>query len=103
MMDKRVLDMEYDSPLRLLMDDVGDHLVIRTYFGTGNLNDFIAASIAAAVKAGKPAMFRDDRGVETWFCRDSIVEERVLYMRKQRAAQPFFARTLRRIIAKGKG
>lgn len=90
-----------DGRLRLLTNDMGDHLVIRTYFGAGTLEDFISACITAVINAGKPGVFQDEMGVETWFHHGSNVAERSLYMRKQRTAQkaaiPIWAKVFCRI------
>jgi len=87
--------------IRLLAADAGDHIVIRSYFGLGSLHDVVEACINATVAAGKPGMFRDELGAETWFHQESVAVERTAYMRKQRAAQiavmPIWVRVLRLI------
>lgn len=91
-------DIFDDDRIRLLTHDMGDHLVIRSYFGNGTLEDVVAACISATISAGKPAVFRDELGVETLFHRESVVAERCEYMRKQRAAQKAASSLLKRAL-----
>lgn len=85
--------------VRVTTSDMDNHIAIRTYFGNASLEDFVEACITAAKNAGKPAVFHDEMGVETWFLPDSRVAERTQYMERQRAAQiaaiPVWRRVLR--------
>jgi hypothetical protein len=74
-----------DGRGRLFIEEKGDHLRVRTYTGNWTLEDFFGACINASIAAGKPAVFRDELGVETWFHRESVVAERIQYSADQRA------------------
>lgn len=73
-----------DGRGRLFVEDKGDHLLVRTYTGAWTLEDFFGACINASLADGKPAVFRDELGVETWFHRESAVAERIQYSVTQR-------------------
>lgn len=73
--------------IRLDARELVDHVVVRTYFGHARLTDFVNACIETAKTAGKPVMFRDQYGDETWFHGSSSADERIQYMRKHFDAQ----------------
>lgn len=85
-----------DGRGRLFVQDKGDHLNILTYTGKWTLENFFGACIDCSIAAGKPAVFRDELGIETWFHRENVTEERIQYRACQREARlaqaPLWAR-----------